>query len=272
MKILVVEGNTSQTSAKITAHGGTPYGEAYSALLQQLDPGTDTEIARPADAIPEVLSTETIRNSFDGVVWTGSAESVYKAVPAVTNQLAFADRVVESGVPVFGSCWGLQVFATVLGGHVRNNPRGREIGFAQEITLTDDGNDHPMLQTRNAPFNAFAVHMDEVDRLPDGAQLLAYNEMSDVQAFAYDRGGFSFWGVQYHPEFDDATMAATYRRLADALVMEGTVIDRDAAANAANAFDTRAQRNTGADPKIGRDEIVQWLAMLKARSAHGEPT
>ena len=38
-------------------------------------------------------------------------------------------------------------------------------------------------------------------RLPEGAVRLAGNGHSEVQAFAIDRDGIDFWGMQYHPEF-----------------------------------------------------------------------
>jgi GMP synthase (glutamine-hydrolysing) len=44
--------------------------------------------------------------------------------------------------------------------------------------------------------------------LPAGAELLASNATSRVQAMAVRDGAKSFWGVQYHPEFDFGSVAA----------------------------------------------------------------
>ncbi|MEL6794115.1 MAG: type 1 glutamine amidotransferase, partial [Pseudomonadota bacterium] len=44
-------------------------------------------------------------------------------------------------------------------------------------------------------------------RLPEGAVVTATNAHTAVQAFAYDAGDVSFWGVQYHPEVTLETVA-----------------------------------------------------------------
>ena len=62
---------------------------------------------------------------FDGVVITGSPLSVYKPVPAVTRQIDLAREVFASGVPSYGSCWGLQLMTAALGGVVRAEPARR---------------------------------------------------------------------------------------------------------------------------------------------------
>lgn len=248
-RILVVEGNTTATSALITKHGGQPYGEFYSALLERLAPGATTSIARPADAYPDDLSPTALREQFDGVVWTGSALSVYESIPEVKNQLRLADAVLEAELPVFGSCWGLQIFATALGGSVHKNPRGREIGLTSPITLTDVGATHPMYTDKPGPFHAYAVHSDEVDRLPTGATILASNEMSEVQAMEHG----TVWAVQYHPEFDRQTMAATYRRLAHPLVRESFYPSEDAVEA------TAVKLAQSPEPDGGRQEIQNWL-------------
>lgn len=232
-QILVVEGNTREASTELARYGVRPYGESYAAVLRELSPGVECTIVNPCERGPECLPADTPLDAFDGVVWTGSALNVYDVNDAIRNQLALADKVLDAGLPVFGSCWGLQVFATALGGKVRKNPKGREIGIARGIALTDAGRAHPMYAGKPSPFEALAVHMDDVGRLPEGAVVLATNATSDVQAMAYERNGASFWGVQYHPEFDFATIAAAFRRQAARLVKEGICASKADAAQTA---------------------------------------
>jgi GMP synthase (glutamine-hydrolysing) len=49
-----------------------------------------------------------------------------------------------------------------------------------------------------------------------------------VQAAAFTFGRGTFWGVQYHPEYDYVDVAATAERYGDTLVSEGMFRDRPA--------------------------------------------
>jgi GMP synthase (glutamine-hydrolysing) len=56
-------------------------------------------------------------------------------------------------------------------------------------------------------FEAFISHVDEATKLPAGAQLLAGNEFTRVQAVAVRHGKGEFWGLHYHPEYSLHDMA-----------------------------------------------------------------
>lgn len=224
-RILVVEGNTNNAIMRMAAVGAPPYAPFYATLLKQLMPGVVCTCVRPADDGPDCLPPGDNLADYDGAVWTGSALSVYEGVPAVHHQLALAEKVLAASVPVFGSCWGLQVFTTVLGGRVHKNPRGWEVGYARDIALTAAGREHAMYAGKSAPFGAFAVHQDEVAEPAPGGVVLATNAVSAVQAWAWTGSGASFWGVQYHPEFDHQLMAWTFRRLGPRLTSDGVFED-----------------------------------------------
>jgi GMP synthase (glutamine-hydrolysing) len=179
--------------------------------------------------------------------------------------------VLEAGVPFFGSCWGLQVAVTAAGGRVRANPRGREFGFARRILLTEAGRAHPMYAGKPAVFEAPTIHRDEIETLPPGATVLATNDMS-LQAATFTFGRGTFWGVQYHPEYDYLDIAAAAERYGATLVNEG--LFRDAGALAAYAADLRTlqqqpddaplawKHGLGAamtDPALRLAEIRNWL-------------
>jgi GMP synthase-like glutamine amidotransferase len=60
-------------------------------------------------------------------------------------------------------------------------------------------------------------HRDEVASLPPGAVVLAVNDFGlQAASFTYGRG--SFWGVQYHPEYDYSDIAGTAERYGETLV------------------------------------------------------
>jgi GMP synthase (glutamine-hydrolysing) len=142
----------------------------------------------------------------------------YDPDPCVTRQIDFARAAFAAGVPVWGSCWGLQLAVVALGGSVRRNPRGRE--FARAITITEAGRAHSLLASR--PFDALCSHLDEIETLPPDSQVLAANEVSAIQAIVVQtpRRG-SFHGTQYHPEHTLAVSAALMQMRAAELVEEG---------------------------------------------------
>ena len=151
---------------------------------------------------------------------TGSALNIYNGGAPVTRQIELAKAVFAAGVPFFGSCWGLQVAVTAAGGEVRANPRGREFGFARRILLTEAGEAHRLFAGKPATFEAPTVHRDEIASLPSNAVTLATNDMG-LQAAAFTHGLGTFWGVQYHPEYDYLDIAAAAERYGTTLVREG---------------------------------------------------
>jgi GMP synthase (glutamine-hydrolysing) len=142
--------------------------------------------------------------------------------PCVTRQIDFARTAFAAGVPVWGSCGGLQLAVVALGGSVRRNPRGRELPIARAITVTDTGRAHPLLASRPAVFDALCSHLDEIETLPPNSRVLAANEVCAVQAIAAQTSGRgSFHGTQYHPEHTFAVSAALVEMRAAELVDEG---------------------------------------------------
>jgi GMP synthase (glutamine-hydrolysing) len=227
-RILVVDGNTRDTDDAHVAAGGKPTGEHYARVLQSLRGDIECIVAHPARTQSAALPSGVDLASFDGVAWTGSALNVYLDVPAVRAQIELARAVFETGVPQFGSCWGLQVAAVAAGGRVHPNPRGRELGFARRIVVTDAGAVHPMLRGRPAPFDAIAVHMDEIAEMPAGSTVLAGNGVSAVQAAEIRHKAGVFWGTQYHPEYDLNEIATVIVRYAERLVDAGFFTDMTA--------------------------------------------
>jgi len=170
----------------------------------------------------EPLPRGTTLTDFDGVMFPGSPLHIYDPTPIVTRQIDFARAAFAAGVPVWGSCWGLQLAVAALGGSVRRNPRGREVPIARAITVTEAGRFHPLLASRPAVFDALCSHLDEIETLPPNSQVLAANEVSAIQAIEVQtpsRG--SFHGTQYHPEHTLAVSAALIELRAAELVEEG---------------------------------------------------
>jgi GMP synthase (glutamine-hydrolysing) len=224
-RILVIDGNEAALRAKHVAVGGTDSGDGYVATLHSLRPGIECDVVRPADEEPKLPAGVALKD-YHGVAITGSALNVYDRAPSVQRQIELVRAVFDAAVPCFGSCWGLQVGVTAAGGSVVRNPRGREFGFARRITLTSAGRDHAMFQGKPEVFEACTVHVDTVESLPAGSTPLAHNDHGLQAAEIRLPGGGTFWGVQYHPEYSLAEIAAMARRYGDVLIRDHLVKDQ----------------------------------------------
>jgi GMP synthase (glutamine-hydrolysing) len=266
-RILIIDGNVAQIRARQVAALGYDSGTGYARVLHRIDSSLHIDIVAAADgaALPAALE------SYDGVTMTGSALNIYNGGAPVTRQIELAQAVFTAGVPFFGSCWGLQVAVTAAGGEVRANPRGREFGFARRVLLSDAGREHPLFAGKPVAFEAPTIHRDEISSLPAGAALLAVNDFG-VQAASFTHGQGTFWGVQYHPEYDYLDIAAAAERYGETLVTEGMFPDTAALAAfaaelralQANPSDTTLLWKHGLGPAIRTEtlrllEIRNWL-------------
>src|SRR5580692_5877423 len=277
-RILVIDGNVAEIRARLTAALGYDSGTGYAQVLRRIEPSLHVDVVCAADgaALPAGVGLE----NYHGVTMTGSALNIYNGGDPVVRQIELVKAVFAAGVPFFGSCWGLRVAVTAAGGLVRANPRGREFGFARRVLLSEAGREHPLFAGKPVAFEAPTIHRDEISSLPVGAAVLAVNDFG-VQAASFTHGQGTFWGVQYHPEYDYLDIAAAAERYGETLVTEGMF--RDTAALAAFAAELRAlQTNPSDSPLLWKHglgpamrtealrllEIRNWLqAQVLPRSA-----
>lgn len=261
MHLLVVEGNRNVIWEKREVFGGVPYHKRFLTMLKILQPNAKVKVAFPADSDSLLPSIEKLR-TFDGVLWTGSSLFVNDPSPSVGRQLTFAKDVFNSGVPFYGSCWGLQIAVVVAGGKVDTCSKGREFGITSPIELTEAGKTFPCFQGRKDTFKALSIHMDEVVKLPENAVLLAKNDHSEVQALSIRYGKTEFFGVQYHPEFTVSDMVFITRNMSNILIeerlykSEGDV--EDFALNLENNISLQASIS---DYNLHTQEVKFWLEM-----------
>lgn len=239
-RILIFNGAPEAAQRRIGAEGGRSNETLIMAALDH-----HTPVHRPVDyfalnvADGETLPQGMQLSDFDGVWISGSPLNVYHSdQPAVRTQIDLAREIWHAGIPTFGSCWGLQLMVAALGGTVRLNPKGREIGVARRIALTDAGRGHAMYRDRAVMFEALCTHEDEVATLPSCGVLLASNGVSRVQSAIMTEGRKSFWGVQYHPEFGFGQIAAIITMRAERHIREGFARSRADVARLVEDFAT----------------------------------
>lgn len=267
-KILLMEGNIAERRAKGAALGVRSSSGIYRDSLLAHFPDLEIDIFNPEDPLPG----RNALAAYDGMIISGSGLHAYDTDFAVINQIALVREAAEVGLPIFGSCWGLQIAAMAAGGLVEYHAQGREVGFARKIMVTEAGRNHPMFARKGPVFDAPCIHYDEVTRLPEHATLLATNAHSEVQAALIPLANSEIWAVQYHPEFDAAHLADLYRLYADDMVGQGFFADlnelEDYAArltaldshpdNAALAWQLGVDADITDDARR-RAEIIAWV-------------
>ncbi|ABD27042.1 glutamine amidotransferase class-I [Novosphingobium aromaticivorans DSM 12444] len=270
-RLLLLEGNTADKRARGRELGVRSSSEIYAQAIAAHFPRIELDVLNGADE-GEAIPHDRSWADYDGFVVTGSSLHAYDREFAVTNQIALVAQAAEHGLPIFGSCWGLQIAVMAAGGEVAYNPRGREVGFARKIALNDAGRAHPMFGAKQHVFDAPCIHYDEVVRMPDGATLLASNGHSLVQAAVIPLGQSEVWAVQYHPEFDLAQLVQLYTLYAADMIAQGFFSNEAELVAYRDKIARLAQDPTDAglawqlgidadvlDPRQRAAEIIAWI-------------
>lgn len=155
--------------------------------------------------------------TLSGVVITGSGAMVTDGDPWIEQSAAWLRDAIANGLPVLGICFGHQLLAHALGGEVDYNPAGVEVGSIT-VTLQPAARNDPLLGALPAQFTAQLSHRQSVRHLPAAARPLASSPMEPHQAFAC---GEYAWGLQFHPEFDEAIIRHFIDFYRDQLQREG---------------------------------------------------
>ncbi len=245
--ILILEGH----SPDIVRNGGS-YAAEFVATLSAIDPRLTLMAKNP---YLHNLTQEDFE-SVDGIIFTGSAVDWNTSDPRGQAQVDAMREAFKAGKPIWGSCNGFQLMASVLGGAVGESPNGFEGGLAQNLQLTDAGKTHPMMKGRKDGDAVPCVHRDEIQQLPEGAVLLAGNAHSPIQAAVYETDGISYWGSQYHPELTPAFIAGALTRI-DAETYADTIAEME---------------NLNSDRATGyAQELRNWLDHVNAKKTASKP-
>lgn len=132
-----------------------------------------------------------------GAVFMGGPMNVdeVERYPGLLAEREWLASAVAADLPVLGVCLGSQLLARALGSSVRPGP-APEIGWApvEVFDATD-----PLVGALAPQTSVLHWHGDIFD-LPDGAELLASSERTQVQAFR----AANAWGTLFHAEADTA--------------------------------------------------------------------
>ncbi len=226
LRFLIVDGYPLKSREQFRTVGMKLAGELYRDILLKQIPDAEYHLWYSSDPGVAAPTNEEVE-AYDGVLWPGCNLTVYHDDPRVHAHLDLARRCFELGTPGFGSCWAIQVSTSVAGGKTEAHPKGREMGIATKIRLTEAGKNHPMMEGKPEVYSHFVSHDDHVVELPEGATLLAGNDWSPIQAVEVKYKKGVFWAVQYHPEYNLHEMARLILAREERLLKQGWFRDRE---------------------------------------------
>ncbi|MEV4618734.1 glutamine-hydrolyzing GMP synthase [Asanoa sp. NPDC049573] len=162
------------------------YGAQYAQLIARRvrEAKVYSEIVPHTMPVKEMLAKDPV-----AIILSGGPSSVYEAgAPQVESDL------FETGVPVFGICYGFQAMARALGGTVAHTGR-REFGGTELRVAPEAG---VLLRDLPASLPVWMSHGDSVTAAPAGFTVTAATPGAEVAAFEDLAGRRA--GTQFHPE------------------------------------------------------------------------
>nr|WP_232037479.1 glutamine-hydrolyzing GMP synthase [Candidatus Erwinia haradaeae] len=132
----------------------------------------------------------------NGIILSGGPESSTSA-----NSPRAPQYIFNSGIPILGICYGMQIMAIQLGGKVENTNH-REFGHAKIIvhstnSLIESIND-TFKKNKNFTLDVWMSHCDNVTEMPSDFIVIGSTEHCPIAIMINEKK--HFYGVQFHPE------------------------------------------------------------------------
>ena len=161
------------------------FGSQYTQLIAR----RLRELEVYAEILPCTAGTRAVlAKNPAGVILSGGPASVSsRGAPMLPEGL------LETGLPVLGICYGMQLLALLHGGRVSPSKK-REYGHAEVSVTADD----PLFAGLSRKLKVWMSHGDGAERLRNGFKVLARTDAAPYAAIG-DREK-RWYGVQFHPE------------------------------------------------------------------------
>ena len=215
-KILIVEGNLKEENNNFLKSGIPTHTESLKESLSFFTNSLDLDVINPSSDT-NINSVIKDLKKYDGLIWGGSSLNIYNDTPEIRRQIEFMKECQKKVKNILAICWGMQVAVTAAGGEVKK-AEGSHIGIANEITINENGLNHPIYKNKEKRFNSPALNFDEVNTLPQNAVCLASNKINKVQSLHFKVNETNVWGLQYHPEITYEKMISLIEFRKDRLI------------------------------------------------------
>ncbi len=131
-----------------------------------------------------------------GIIFSGSPESANTAESPRPPEFLY-----ESGLPILGICYGMQIMAEMFGGKVEGSAKS-EFGYAKVDACAPsalfDGIQDSVNASGVAQLDVWMSHGDKVTQVPPGFEIVAKTESAPIAAMA--NAERNYFGIQFHPE------------------------------------------------------------------------
>ena len=130
----------------------------------------------------------------DGWIVTGSPHGVYEEHSWIPKVSDLINDIYRSKIPIFGVCFGHQLIAQALGGHVEKSIKGWGLGLhTYEINNKTD-----YMGNLSEEVTLNICHQDQVLQVPEGATIYASSEFCENAGFYINDKVLT---MQAQPEF-----------------------------------------------------------------------
>jgi len=171
------------TDCIIVLDFGAQYAQLISRRIRELSVYSEL---LPHDTRLETIKTLGKKYDVKGIILSGGPASVADGPKA-------DKRLLDSGIPILGLCYGHQLIAHELGGDVRPGS-AREYGRVQLTIEKPEG----LLEGLAKKETVWMSHGDTVFRLPPGFERQA--STGTIENAVFQNKAKRLYGVQFHPE------------------------------------------------------------------------
>jgi len=161
------------------------FGSQYSRLIARR--------VRESSVYCEIIAHNTEWDAVEGlnpkgIILSGGPASVYDETSPLAPLWVF-----ESGLPILGICYGMQVLVHQLGGKVAASTK-KEYGHA---VLHQNKPNESLFTGLPQSLSVWMSHADQVTELPSGFVSMAHTDNSPIAVIGNNKG---ILGIQFHPE------------------------------------------------------------------------
>ena len=160
---------------------------------------------------------------YDAIYLSGSPRGAYEDIDWISRENELIEHAAESGVPMFGVCFGSQILASALCGRDQVFRRPDcEVGHLW-LDVSEEARHDPLCAGLGRRLRMFVWHNDEVRH--DHDEMVVLGSTPDCPNQMWRHRTFPAWGVQGHLEITRAEAPAWLERNRTILERDGANVD-----------------------------------------------